>query len=61
MDFYQVPLGFGMALARNFQAMNAYSAMTQEQKQKILSSAKNARSEKEMQQIVSNLAGNRLQ
>ena len=32
MDFYKVPLGFGMALARNFPALNAYSAMTDEQK-----------------------------
>lgn len=27
MDFYQVPIGFGMALAMNQPAMNAYTAM----------------------------------
>ena len=47
MDFYQVPLGFGMALARNFNAMNAYSAMTEEQKKAVLERAHKARSEKE--------------
>ena len=55
MDFYQVPIGFGMALARNPQALNAYSAMTEEQKQAILSQSHNARSEQEMNRIVNGL------
>lgn len=37
MDFYKVPIGFGMALAMNPPALNAYSAMTEQQKQAILS------------------------
>ena len=60
MDFYQIPLGFGMALARNFNAMNAYSAMTDDQKKAVLDRAHNARSEKEMNQIVDALAKNSL-
>lgn len=56
MDYYQVPLGFGMALARNFNAMNAYSAMTDDQKRAVLERARNARSEKEMSGIVDSLA-----
>lgn len=60
MDFYQIPLGFGMALARNFNAMNAYSAMTDDQKKAVLARAHNARSEKEMSQIVDALAKNSL-
>ena len=55
MDFSQVPLGFGMALARNFHAMNAYSAMTDGQKKAILARAHNARSETEMSEIVDSL------
>ena len=55
MDFYKVPLGFGMALAMNANALNAYSAMTEAQKQAILDKAHNARSEHEMHQIVNNL------
>ena len=55
MDFYKVPLGFGMALAMNANALNAYSAMTEAQKQAILDKAHNARSEQEMHQIVNNL------
>lgn len=56
MDFYELPMGFGMALAMNPPALNAYSAMTQAQKQAILSKARNARSEKEMHRIVDSLA-----
>ena len=52
MDFYKVPIGFGMALAMNPSALNAYSAMTEEQKQVVLNKAHNARSEKEMHRIV---------
>ena len=55
MDFYKVPIGFGMALAMNPPALNAYSAMTEAQKQAILNKAHNARSEKEMHQIVNSL------
>ena len=58
MDFYKVPIGFGMALAVNEPALNAYSAMTEEQKQAILNKAHNARTETEMHQIVSSLVGN---
>lgn len=56
MDYYKVPIGFGMALAMNPPALNTYSAMTEEQKQAILSKAHNARSEKEMHKIVASLA-----
>lgn len=55
MDFYKVPIGFGMALAKKAPALNAYSAMSEEQKHAVLTRAQNARSEKEMHQIVSSL------
>jgi len=56
MDFYNIPIGFGMALAVNETAMNAYAAMSEGQKQAILERAHNARSEKEMHDIVNGLA-----
>jgi len=56
MDFYKVPIGFGMALAMNPPAMNAYSAMTEQQKRAIRNKAHNARSEKERHDIVNSLA-----
>ena len=52
-----LPIGFGMALAMNHPAMEAYAAMTEPEKQAILSKAHNARSEKEMHNIVASLAG----
>ena len=55
MDFYKVPIGFGMALAVKEPVMNAYSAMTEEQKQDILNKAHNVRSEKEMHDLVNSL------
>lgn len=56
MDFYKVPIGFGMALAINEPAMNAYSAMTEAQKKEILNKAHNVRSEREMHNLVNSLA-----
>ena len=56
MDFYKVPIGFGMALAMNEPAMAAYSAMSQEKKQTILDRAHKARSEEEMHRIVNSSA-----
>ena len=56
MDFYKVPIGFGMALAMNHSAMEAYAAMTEQQKQAVLEKAHNARSEQEMQEIVNSLS-----
>lgn len=55
MDFYKVPIGFGMALAMNPNALNTYSAMTEEQKQAILNRAQSAKSEQEMHEIVNSL------
>ena len=56
MDFYKVPIGFGMALAVNEPAMNAYAAMTESQKQEIIDKAHNVRSEREMHDLVNSLA-----
>lgn len=61
MDFYKVPIGFGMALAMNQPAMNTYAAMTEEQKQTILNKAHNVRSEREMHDLVNSLAGGIIQ
>ena len=57
MDFYKVPIGFGMALAMNQPAMNAYAAMTEAQKQMIVNKTHNVRSEREMHELVASLAG----
>lgn len=60
MDYYKLPIGFGMALAMNPPALNAWSAMTEQQKQVILDKAHNARSEKEMHQIVAGIGSKQI-
>ncbi len=61
MDFYKVPIGFGMALAMNQPAMNAYATMTEQQKQSVLNKAHHVRSEKEMHELVASLAHSAMQ
>ena len=61
MDFAEVPIGFGMALAQNKEAVNAYARMTKEQKNAVLKKAHNARSETEMNQIVRDIIENPMQ
>ena len=56
MDFYQVPIGFGLALSANTAAMNRYAHLNEEQKQDILNKAHNVRAEKEMHGLVASLA-----
>ena len=56
MDHHEVPVGFGMAMAQNEDAMNAFAMMTREQKEAIWSQARHARSRSEMQQLVSRIA-----
>ena len=56
MDFYKVPIGFGLALSANTAAMNRYAHLTEQQKQDILNRAHNVRSEKEMYALVASLA-----
>ena len=56
MDFYNVPIGFGLAMAGNTAAMNRYAHLTEEKKQEILNRAHNVRSEKEMYSLVATLA-----
>lgn len=55
MDFSGIPLGFGMALTMNPPAFNAYSNLTQEEKDALIERARHASSEAEMHEIVSKL------
>lgn len=56
MDFYKVPIGFGMALAQNEAAMIRYAHLSEPEKQALLERAHNARSEKDMYTLVASLA-----
>lgn len=56
MDFYNIPIGFGLALSANTAAMNRYAHLNDSQKQDILNKAHNVRSEKEMYTLVASIA-----
>lgn len=60
MDFYQVPIGFGLALSANTAAMNRYAHLSESQKQDILQKAHNVRSGEEMYSLVATLANGTL-
>ena len=55
MDSLELPLGFGMALAQNEQAMHAFEAMTEEQTRSVIERTHAVTSRREMQQLVSGL------
>jgi hypothetical protein len=51
-----LPIGFGMALAMNLDAMNHFSNLSESEKEEILNRARDAKSKDEMQHIVSELS-----
>lgn len=55
MERNDVPVGFGMALVQNEEAMNAFAMMTKEQKEYVWAKARNAKSKAEMQQLVADI------
>ena len=61
MNFYNIPIGFGLALSANTAAMNRYAHLTEQQKQDILNKAHNVRAEEEMYSLVATLANGTLQ
>lgn len=52
----EMPVGFGMALAMNPKAMEKFSALSQNEKQKIINGTHNVSSKAEMKQYVDNIA-----
>ena len=56
MDFYNVPVGFGLVLSSNTAAMSRYAHLTESQKQDILNRAHSVRSEEEMYALVASFA-----
>lgn len=57
MDGPGVPLGFGMALAQNPDAMDVFSGLTEEQRRQVLSKSRRIRSKAEMRSYVDSLVG----
>ena len=55
MENYEMPIGFGMALAMNPEAMQKFSSLPENKKQEIINGTHSVSSKKEMQQYVENL------
>lgn len=54
---YEMPIGFGMELTMNADAMRAFSGMSEIDRQMILKKARSAHTREEMTDIVNRLAG----
>lgn len=54
----EVPIGFGMALAGNLDAMTYFANLNEDKKQQVISQTTEIRSKNEMQQFVSSLSNN---
>ena len=52
-----IPLGFGMALAQNPDAMDVFSGLTAAQRQRVLDKSRRIRSKAEMRSYVDSLVG----
>ncbi|MGN0599777.1 MAG: YdeI/OmpD-associated family protein [Oscillospiraceae bacterium] len=55
MENYEMPIGFGMALAMNPEAMQKFASLPESKKQEIINGTHSVSSKKEMQQYVENL------
>lgn len=54
----ELPLGFAMALAKNYDALSAFVKLDKEKKQAIVDGVKNIESKQQMQQYVNSLTQN---
>lgn len=55
MENYGMPIGFGMALAMNLEAMQKFASLPEYKKQEIINGTHSVSSKKEMQQYVEKL------
>lgn len=57
-DPTDAPIGFGMALVQNKSALDAFSKLTNEQKNTLIGISRNIHSKNEMQNFVESIADN---
>lgn len=55
MDFQQLPIGLGMGLAMNRQALERFSNLTEAEKEQVIFKCKDAKSKEEMDKIIASL------
>ncbi len=57
MGFMDLPVGFGLTLAENEVALNAFNCLPPEQKQALIDKARGAQTAKEIHALVASLEG----
>lgn len=57
MYFTDLPLGFGLTLAENEAALNAFNGLTAQEKQAVIDKARGAQTAKEIHALVASLQG----
>lgn len=55
LEHYEMPLGLGMALAQNPEAMQKFALLTENKKQEIIQGTHAVSSKEEMRQYVENI------
>lgn len=53
--FNGVPVGFGMALAMNQEALDNYSKLKEAEKEQVIARSRDAKSKQEMEEIVNSI------
>lgn len=56
MEFQDMPLGLGMGLAMNMDAMDRFSRMSEAEKEKLIFESRDAKTKSEMDRIIASLA-----
>lgn len=52
---HEMPIGFGMELAKNTNAMNAFSALPKEQRSQMIEASRKIQTKREMESFVNSL------
>lgn len=57
MDINNLPIGFVMGMSMKKDAMDAYSELTEAEKEEIINECRDAKSKSEMERIIDRLSG----
>lgn len=55
----EIPIGFSMALAKDTNAMNAFSSMPKDQRAQVVEQSRGIHSKEQMEQFVNSFTSNR--
>lgn len=58
MDINSLPIGFVMGMSMHEDALEAYSKLTEAEKERVIFECKDAKSKQEMDHIIKRLTGN---